>query len=144
MTIAIVSALPQSSPPPVANIVEGSDGATPARDFAFLLFGQMNAAPSGMGLILGTASESAAGDSGNGSTDDDTVDDPLNLLAVLAQAPLERRSEAALPEETPSAGLAGASQELLADETTDETTNEAVPTFWRMAQDRDISQTKPA
>ena len=140
MTIAIVSALPKSSPPPVANIVEGSDGAGPAQDFAFLLFEQLSATPPGVGLIPGTASESAAGDSESWSTEDDAASDPLDLLVVLTQAPLERRSEAVWPEETPSAGLTGASQELLADETTDE----PILTSWRMAQDRDISPAKPA
>ncbi|MDR2613834.1 MAG: flagellar hook-length control protein FliK [Candidatus Accumulibacter sp.] len=103
MTLAIVSALPKSAPPPSASLVEGSDAAGLGQDFICLLFGQLNAAQPDAGLILGTAPEPVAGDFGD---DPAEGSDPTDLLAVLVQAPLERRGDVALPDDAALSGNA--------------------------------------
>jgi flagellar hook-length control protein FliK len=107
MTIAIVTALPKSTPPPATNALEADDAGL-AQDFTSLLFGQMTAAPVGAGLILNTASGAAVNDAKGWRLDDwaDTGD-PMELLAALTQAPLEQRGQLALAEDGTPAGLAG-------------------------------------
>jgi flagellar hook-length control protein FliK len=160
MTIAIVSALPKSAPPPTTNIAGEAGSAGSEQDFALLLFGQLNAIQPSIGSILGTTSEfarlhlaqpsvssilgttseSAAEDSEEWNTNDNAANASLNLLAALAQAPLEQRSDVALPEKTPSTGLTGTSQEL---PTNESPADEIISMAGRTIRDQETSQAMP-
>ena len=97
MSIAIVSALPKSAPPPSASAPAEADSTGSIQDFTSLLLGQLAAAVQpGAGLNLGVSS-GFAGDSGQGNnlTDDEDAEagDPLAVLAALA--PFEQEGRAA-------------------------------------------------
>ncbi|MDR2787830.1 MAG: hypothetical protein LBD06_05630, partial [Candidatus Accumulibacter sp.] len=122
MSIAIISVLPKSAPSTAASVAGGADNENPEQDFTSLLFGRLNAAQLDAGSILSVVSESTARGFGHRSADDDAdadagADYPLDFLAALAQAPLERRADVALAEGEASAHpLPGAAQEPFTDD----------------------------
>ncbi|MDR3299300.1 MAG: flagellar hook-length control protein FliK [Candidatus Accumulibacter sp.] len=111
MTIAIVSALPKSSPPPAMNFTAGTDSLGTELDFTSLLLGQLDTlVQPGAGLNLGItlAATANAPENPDFGEEDTAVGDPLDLLATLTQAPLEQRRNGALAESaTPSTDLTG-------------------------------------
>ncbi|MDR0380065.1 MAG: flagellar hook-length control protein FliK [Candidatus Accumulibacter sp.] len=151
MSIAIVSALSSTASQTTANIAVGSDGASLSPDlglglgldFASLLFEQLNTAEAGAGLVFAMSPESTTENRGNRDADNDMASDlqslpePLDLLAALAQTPLEQRGEVALPEETASlpANLVEASPKSPVEA--------SAPADGRLMQE-DVFQTKPA
>jgi flagellar hook-length control protein FliK len=83
------------------NTVTGTNDASPEHDFIGLLLGQLAARPDA-GSILGAATATTTGDGDSESLDDENAEagDPLELLAALAQAPLEQRASPVTAEET--------------------------------------------
>jgi flagellar hook-length control protein FliK len=100
MTIAIVSAPPESAPLLAMNAATGTNDASPEQDFISLLLGQLAARPDA-GPILDAASATTNDDGDSGSLDDGNAEagDPSELLAALAQAPLEQRVSPVIPAE---------------------------------------------
>jgi flagellar hook-length control protein FliK len=132
MTIAIVSTLPKSAPPPAMNASAGMESASPEQGFTSLLLGQLSAVQPGAGSIQFPAS-----DSGNWSLGDENAaaGDPLDFLATLTQASLEQRGNVALAEsETPSTGLTGKAA----------ATDERIRTVDRMTQETLQAKLSPA
>lgn len=99
MSIAIVSALPSALPSatPTASTNTAVDATTQgvAPDFISLLFGQLTAAMNASEALSGKAPVADDHETSDASLPEDEAaqsGDAQNLLAVLAQAPLEQRS----------------------------------------------------
>lgn len=91
MAITIVSALPKTASAPASEAAGSVENTEAGNDFASLLLGQLFQSVPGSGSATAPLESSESESASNEGTD---PSDPLALLAAMAQAPAEQRSDA--------------------------------------------------